>query len=421
MSRREFVRTQEWRYRAFREQKWTSTTSPQFYRPIAPPMVYPLENNRYERILEEQNYEEWEKRNNSNNSRLNSTMLCRSYEGKRKLVITLRELPIEQYTSHPIENTKYSLPSNQRQHKIRQQFRPPSKQREEEYPPPPPRPKQNILYEYTDTQKIGRRGSNSNSSSTNSSLRSVQKLPQQQKKQIYQQSQYHQKHPIFVESKNHQIIKEDEEEKIKNKEIKEKQQQPLLEEKEEDEKNKINTKTITEPEQEVINEQNGFRIRVEAKDFNDSDFRVYIDSYRVLALDGEHVEDNKNGTVTVKKLNRRWKLAEDVDLLSVRAYLAADGNVEISGDKLLNKEKQNIIEEGEEEGEEFGEEEEEKDNQQYMEIKKKNKNNNYQIEDNGRKEEEEEEEGRIVYQQQQPLQFNKDEWKINNGNEIYFK
>jgi len=46
MSRREIVRTQEWRYRAFREQKWTSTTSPQFYRPIAPPMVYPLENNR---------------------------------------------------------------------------------------------------------------------------------------------------------------------------------------------------------------------------------------------------------------------------------------------------------------------------------------------------------------------------------------
>uniref|UniRef100_A0A914MQG0 SHSP domain-containing protein n=2 Tax=Meloidogyne incognita TaxID=6306 RepID=A0A914MQG0_MELIC len=348
-------------------------------------------------------------------------MLCRSYEGKRKLVITLRELPIEQYT-HPIENTKYSLPSNQRQHKIRQQLRPPSKQREEEYPPPP-LPKQNILYEYTDSQKIGRRGSNSNSSSTNSSLRSVQKFPQQQKKQIYQQ---HQKHPIFVESKN-QIIKEVEEEKIKNKEIKEKQpqQQPLLEEKEEEEeKTKINTKTITEPEQEVINEQNGFRIRVEAKDFNDSDFRVYIDSYRVLALDGEHVEDNKNGTVTVKKLNRRWKLAEDVDLHSVRAYLAADGNVEISGDKLLNnKEKQcqNIIEEEGEEGEggeEFGEEEEEKDNQQYMEIKKKN-NNNYQIEDSGRKEEEEE---RIVYQQQQqPLIFNKEEWKTNNGNEIYFK
>nr|CAD2184769.1 unnamed protein product [Meloidogyne enterolobii] len=353
MSRREFVRTQEWRYRAFREQKWTSTTSPQFYRPIAPPMVYPLENNRYERILEEQNYEEWEKRNNSNNSRLNSTMLCRSYEGKRKLVITLRELPIEQYT-HSIENTKYSLPSNQRQHKIRQQLRPPSKQREEEYPPPP-LPKQNILYEYTDSQKIGRRGSNSNSSSTNSSLRSVQKFPQQQKKQIYQQ---HQKHPIFVESKN-QIIKEVEEEKIKNKEIKEKQPQqqlPLFEEKEEEEeKNKINTKTITEPEQEVINEQNGFRIRVEAKDFNDSDFRVYIDSYRVLALDGEHVEDNKNGTVTVKKLNRRWKLAEDVDLHSVRAYLAADGNVEISGDKLLNnkeKHQQNIIEEEGEEGKE---------------------------------------------------------------------
>uniref|UniRef100_A0A914MEC4 SHSP domain-containing protein n=1 Tax=Meloidogyne incognita TaxID=6306 RepID=A0A914MEC4_MELIC len=323
-------------------------------------------------------------------------MLCRSYEGKRKLVITLRELPIEQYT-HPIEyNTKYSLPSNQRQHKIRQQFRPPSKQREEEYPPP--LPKQNILYEYTDSQKIGRRGS-SNSSSTNSSLRSVQKFPQQQKKQIYQQ---HQKHPIFVEEKQPQ-------------------QQPLLEEKEEEEKNKINTKTITEPEQEVINEQNGFRIRVEAKDFNDTDFRVYIDSYRVLALDGEHVEDNKNGTVTVKKLNRRWKLAEDVDLHSVRAYLAADGNVEISGDKLLNnKEKQqNIIEEEGEEGEEFGEEEEEKDNhQQYMEIKKKN-NNNYQIEDSGRKEEEEEEE-RIVYQQQQPL-FNKEEWKTNNGNEIYFK
>nr|CAD2170909.1 unnamed protein product [Meloidogyne enterolobii] len=418
MSRREFVRTQEWRYRAFREQKWTSTTSPQFYRPIVSPMVYPLENNRYERILEEQNYEEWEKRNNSNNNRLNSTMLCRSYEGKRKLVITLRELPIEQYT-HPIEyNTKYSLPSNQRQHKIRQQFRP-SKQREEEYPLP--LPKQNILYEYTDSQKIGRRGS-SNSSSTNSSLRSVQKFPQQQKKQIYQQ---HQKHPIFVESKN-QIIKEDKEEKIKNKEIKEKQPQqqlPLFEEKEEEEKNKINTKTITEPEQEVINEQNGFRIRVEAKDFNDTDFRVYIDSYRVLALDGEHVEDNKNGTVTVKKLNRRWKLAEDVDLHSVRAYLAADGNVEISGDKLLNnkeKHQQNIIEEEEEEErEEFGEEEEEeKDNQQYMEIKKKNNSNNYQIEDSGRKEEEEEEE-RIVHQQQHL--FNKEEWKTNNGNEIYFK
>uniref|UniRef100_A0A1I8C052 SHSP domain-containing protein n=1 Tax=Meloidogyne hapla TaxID=6305 RepID=A0A1I8C052_MELHA len=316
-----------------------------------------------ERILEEQNYEEWEKRTNNNNR--SNAILCRSYEGKRKLVITLRELPIEQY--YPIEN-KYSQqqysPSNQRQYKIREQFKP-SRQREEPPPPSIIQPKQNKIYEYTDKQKIGRRGSNS--SSSNSSSRS-QKFHPQQKKQI-------QKHPIFVESKEEQI-KEDEEEKIKKEEIiKEK---PL-------EGNKT-IKTITEPEQEVINEQDGFRIRVEAKDFNDNDFRVYIDAYRVLALDGEHVEDNKNGTVTVKKLNRRWKLADDVDLHSVRAYLAADGNVEISGDKLLNRER-DIIEE-----EESGEEEEEINNKQ---------------EDN----------------QQQPSSFHqnsKNEWKIN-GNEIYFK
>jgi hypothetical protein len=41
------------------------------------------------------------------------------------------------------------------------------------------------------------------------------------------------------------------------------------------------------------------------------------------------MDDNGNGTVTIKKLNRRWKLAEEVDLRSVRAFLAADGHVEI--------------------------------------------------------------------------------------------
>jgi hypothetical protein len=49
-----------------------------------------------------------------------------------------------------------------------------------------------------------------------------------------------------------------------------------------------------------------------------------------LALDGEHFEENnENGTMTIKKLNRQWKLADNIDLHSVLAFFTADGNVEI--------------------------------------------------------------------------------------------
>jgi hypothetical protein len=71
-----------------------------------------------------------------------------------------------------------------------------------------------------------------------------------------------------------------------------------------------------EPEEEITNEPDGFRIRVEARGFGNEDFKVkilYLNMYlfnfffllfqislnasRVLALDAEHVEDNGNGTV----------------------------------------------------------------------------------------------------------------------------
>lgn len=89
-----------------------------------------------------------------------------------------------------------------------------------------------------------------------------------------------------------------------------------------------------DPDQEIVNEPHGFQIRVQAKHFTDKDFKISIDAARVLALDGEQVVDNGNGTMTIKKLNRRWRLADDVDLRTVRAFLAADGCVEIVGEKL---------------------------------------------------------------------------------------
>jgi hypothetical protein len=61
-----------------------------------------------------------------------------------------------------------------------------------------------------------------------------------------------------------------------------------------------------------------------------------VDQSRVLTLDAQHTEESGPGIVTLKKLSRQWKLSDDVDLHSLRSFLAADGILEISVRKIDN-------------------------------------------------------------------------------------